>query len=366
MDKENTINVIKEAINNMDKKEFSIHFFTMDTQGNPVARVANIYEHVRVLRSLGYNANILHEKNNYTPVNWLGEEYTKLPHISVEAKSLQLKAEDVIIIPENYANVMEQLTKVPGYKVVFCQAYDSILELLPPGKSWRDYGIDKCITTTEKQKEYISNLFSNTIDIDVIPVGIDDYFKPSEKDKKPIVSVLARNQDDLIKIFKSFYLKYPHLKWITFRDMRGLPKEIFAKDLAESCLAVWVDDIAGFGTFPLEAMKCNVPVLAKIPNIVPEYFTEKNGLWVHDVNSICDLISNYVQAWLEDSEPAELYDEMAKLKDTNTMSQMEDKVKEIYEKIFNERKQALINSQPIETELEGEVIEMDNVGTENK
>lgn len=363
MDKD-TQNVIKAVIESIDNKEFGIYFFTMDTQGNPMASVANIYEHVRILKELGYNANILHEKNNYTPVTWLGEEYTKLPHISVESNELKVNPQDLIVVPEIYANVIEQLSKLPGYRVVLCQAYDYILEMLPPGKSWRDYGVTKCITTTEKQKEYINNLFSNTIDVSVIPVGIPEYFKPTDKDKKPIVSVMAREQRDLVKIFKSFYLKYPHLKWITFRDMRGLPKEVFAKDLAESCLAVWVDDIAGFGTFPLEAMKSDVPVLAKVPNIIPEYFTDKNGLWTHDTNTIPDLISNYVQAWLEDSEPAELYEEMGKLKESYTIPQMEEKVKEVYETIFNGRKEELtttLSNMTKEEETDGaEVIELDN------
>jgi hypothetical protein len=338
MDKETT-NVIKSAIESMDKKEFGIYFFTMDTQGNPIASVANTYEHVKILRELGYNASILHEKNEYTPVTWLGEGYGDIPHISAESKELKINPQDIIIVPEIYANVMEQVSKLPGYRVVMCQSYDYILEMLPPGKSWRDYGIDRCITTTESQKKYIDELFSGTVKVDVIPVGIPDYFKPTDKDKKPIVSVVARDQRDLVKIFKSFYLKYPHLKWITFRDMRGLPKEVFAKDLAESCLAVWVDDIAGFGTFPLECMKSNVPVLAKVPNTIPEYFTEKNGVWVHNVNDIPVMVSNYVQAWLEDSEPTELYDEMNKLKDSYTIPQMSVKVKEVYENIFNERKE---------------------------
>ena len=42
---------------------FGIYFFTIDTKGNPTAGVANIYEHVKVLRELGYDAKILHVQN---------------------------------------------------------------------------------------------------------------------------------------------------------------------------------------------------------------------------------------------------------------------------------------------------------------
>ena len=358
---ENVVNVIKNSIGNIENKSFNIRFFVMDTKGNPVAGVANIYEHVKILRELGYNASILHEKNDYTPVNWLGQEYVDIPHISAESKDLKIGPEDFIIIPEIYANVMEQLSKLPGVRIVLCQSYDYILEMLLPGKSWRDFGITRCITTSEKQKEYINHLFSNTIDVKVVPVSIPDYFKPTDKDKKPIISVMTRDQRDLVKIFKTFYLRHPHLKWVTFRDMRGLPREIFASELSQSCLAVWVDDVAGFGTFPLEAMKSNVPVLAKVPNMVPEYFTDKNGLWVHDLNNIPDIIANYFQAWLEDSEPSDLYNEMAEIKDKYTYEQQKEKVKEVYESLFSERKTELTNSLP--AELEGEVIEL---GEDNK
>ena len=38
------------------KKDFGIYFFTLDTKGNPTAGVATIYEHVKILRELGFNA----------------------------------------------------------------------------------------------------------------------------------------------------------------------------------------------------------------------------------------------------------------------------------------------------------------------
>ena len=355
---ENVVNALRTAIENLDNKSFNIRFFVMDTNGNPVAGVANIYEHVKLLRELGYNASILHEKNDYTPVNWLGEEYVNLPHSSAESTELKISPEDFIIVPEIYANIMEQLSKVPGTRIVLCQSYDYILEMLVPGKTWKDFGVTKCITTSDKQKEYIDHLFSGTIDIDVVPVSIPEYFKPTDKDRKPIVSVMCRDQRDLVKIFKSFYLRHPHLKWITFRDLRGLPREVFASELSQSCLAVWVDDIAGFGTFPLEAMKSGVPVIGKVPNIIPEYFTDKNGLWVHDVASISDLIANYVQIWLEDGEPGDLFQEMSQLNDKYTSEQQKEKIKEVYEKIFNERKDEMVSKLP--KELEGEEISLEN------
>ena len=81
------ITQINDVIGKLTNKDFTIYFFTLDTKGNPTAGIANIYEHVKILNNLGFNASILHEKDDYkrfsnedqTGVNeWLGEEYALL------------------------------------------------------------------------------------------------------------------------------------------------------------------------------------------------------------------------------------------------------------------------------------------------
>ena len=352
----NIKNLVKESVSKLENKEFRIFFFVMDTKGNAIASMANIYEHAKLLRDMGYDAQILHEKNDYVTVGpILGEVYEQIPHVSIESQQLKVNTHDFIIIPEIFANVMEQTSKLPSKRIVFAQSYDYIFEMLMPGKNWADYGITDVITTTEKQKEYIESLFSKKVKAEVIPVSIPDYFKPSDKPKKPIIAISTRDQRDLVKIYKAFYLKYPHLKWVSFRDMRGLPREAFAKSLAESCLAIWVDSLSSFGTFPIESIKCDVPVLGLIPNMVPEWMGDKNGLWANDPLVIADLAANYFQAWLEDGEPQELYDEMSKLKDSYTTSQLKEKVKEVYERIIENRINELKSTLPVEIAVENNV-----------
>ena len=355
---DNVKNLIQDAVSSLEKKEFKIYFFVMDTKGNPVASLANIYEHAKTLRDLGYDAQILHEKSDYTPVGTsLGEVYAEIPHVSIDKQELKVNSQDFIVIPEIFANVMEQTSKLPSKRIVFSQSYDYIFEMLMPGKNWADYGIDTVITTSERQKDYVENLFSKRVQAEVVPVSIPSYFKTSEKPKKPIIAISTRDQRDLVKIYKAFYLKYPHLKWVSFRDMRGLPREAFAKSLSESCLAIWVDENSAFGTFPVEAMKCGVPVLGKVPNMVPEWMTDKNGLWTHDNLVIADLAANYFQAWLEDGEPKELYEEMSKMNESYTVEQQREKIKEVYEKIFTNRITELKSTLSVDVE--------NNVETQN-
>jgi len=343
------IEKITGAIERLDNKDFGFYFFTLDTKGNPTAGIANIYEHVKVLNNLGYKATILHEKNDYFGVkDWLGEEYANLPHVSIESQELNVSGTDFIVIPEIFANVMDQVKGFPCKKIVFSQSYHYALELLPIGKRWGDFGFFDVITTSEKQATYFSHLFPN-LNTHVIPVGIPKYFKPTKLMKEPVITIVSREQSDALKIVKSFYLQYPTYKWVTFKELRGLPRKTFAEELGKSCLAIWVDDVAGYGTFPLEAIECDTPVIGKIPTLVPEWMeapTEKegeititnNGVWTNNFLNIPELIATYMKVWLEDSVPEDLLSGMANTKGNHSEENQVAKIEEVYGNIITNRK----------------------------
>lgn len=359
---ENTqrIEQLKDLIEKLDKKEFSLYFFTLDTKGNPTAGVANIYEHVKVLNELGYKAFILHEKNDYKLTgdetgmgiaDWLGIEYANLPHVSIEKKDLNITPADFIIIPEIFSTLMDQVKGFPCRKVVFCQNYDYLLELLPIGKRWDlDYGFSHVITTSNKQANYIRSLFP-TVRIYTVPVSIPKFFKSSVKPKIPLITILTRNQGDAAKIAKSFYLQYPIYKWVTFKELRGLPRQDFANELGKSCLAIWIDESAGFGTFPLEAMECETPVIGKIPNMIPEWMEgqdesgnaiiKNNGIWTNTTINIPELIGTYMKVWFEDSVPTDLIEAMKSSTEKYTPEEQKKTIETVYGLLIVERRQEL-------------------------
>jgi glycosyltransferase involved in cell wall biosynthesis len=112
-----------------------------------------------------------------------------------------------------------------------------------------------------------------------------------------------------MKIIKTFYLKYPQFRWITFRDMRGLNQEEFSEYLKDSFVSVWVDDTSGFGTFPIESMASRTPVIGKVPNLKPEWMSDGNGVWTYELNQMPDIIAEFIQNWLEDNISDGLYEE---------------------------------------------------------
>ena len=346
---------IKNSIGKINDKDFGIYFFTLDTKGNPTAGVATIYEHAKKLRDLGYNAQILHDKNDYKLredeegmgiAEWLGEEYATLPHISIESQQLQVGPQDFVIIPEAFASVMKQTKDFPCKRVVFLQAYEYIFEMLEIGEGWEQFNIRDVITTNKNLSDYARSIFRG-INVEEIPVGIPEYFTNSDKPKVPTIAMSARDKRELLKIVKIFYQKYPHYRFVTFRDMSGLPRKDFAKQLGESFVSVWIDELSGFGTFPLESMKSNTPVIGKIPRMVPEWMgtvdengnlnLNDNGIWTANLNSIPDVVATMVGLYLEDALPENILNGMKEYQDKYTAETSEKVLTEVYERLFGKR-----------------------------
>lgn len=304
------IKKIELSIDNLKNKTARLFFLVQDTKGNAKASVRYIYQVAKCLKDNNYNVTIIHEKNDYHGVSeWLGEDYMKINHESIEGQNLQVSPEDFIIIPEIYGHVMEQVANISCGKIVLSQSYDYILETLKPGSSWAEFNFLKCVTTSEEQKDYLLNLMKN-VSVDVVEPLIPEEFSQKELPSKPIVSIHTRDQRDTMKVIKTFYLKYPQYRWITFRDMRGLTQKEFSEYLKDSFVSIWIDDISGFGCYPVESMLVGTPVIGKVPNLNQSWINEENGIWTNQVNTIPDILAEFIQNWLEDNINSNLYKKM--------------------------------------------------------
>lgn len=301
---------VQQSIKVLRDKQSRIYFLVQDTKGNAKASVKLIYQMAKTLKDNGYNPIILHEKAEYAGVvAWLDEEYMTIPHKSIEGKNLEISPEDFLVIPEVFGYVMDQVKQLPCAKIVLTQQYSHMLETLQPGQTWNQFGFLKCITTSNKQKEYAERVMRQ-ISFDIVEPLISEVFTPKTTPSMPIIGVHAKEQNDAINLIKTFYLKFPQYRWFTFRDLRGLSEKEFANSLRDCFLSVWIDDHSGFGTFPLESMKSNIPVIGKVPNLSPDWMTEDNGIWITDQTLIPDVVADYVQNWLEDNIDPEIFDRM--------------------------------------------------------
>jgi hypothetical protein len=333
---------LEKSINNMKEKLSRIYFLVQDTKGNAKASVRYIYQMAIALKKEGYNSIMLHEKPDYFGVSsWLGEEYmSNLEHRSIDGTSLEISPDDLIIIPEIYGFLMDQISKLPCGKIVLSQSFDHIFETLQPGQSWSQLGFFKCITTSNKQKELIESTMRN-VSVDVIEPFISENFKKSGYPEKTIVNIHTRDHRDTTNLIKSFYVKFPQYRWITFRDLRGFSEIEFSNAMKDSFISVWIDQSGSYGTFPIESMKMEIPVLGLVPDITPSWMTEDNGLWVNNKTIMVDVLSDFIQNWLEDNLSPKLFEQMEK-----TLSELP--TKEDFEKntifLFNKMIETRISS----------------------
>jgi hypothetical protein len=330
---------VLESIKTLREKRARIYLFAQDTKGNAKASVKYIYDVALTLKKSGFNPIILHEKNDYAGVeSWLSKEYmTEIPHQSIEGQNLEINPEDFLILPEIFGYVMDQVKKLPCAKIVLTQSYAYLLETLQPGQTWGQFGFFKCITTNNKQKEYIERVMRQS-SFDILTPYISENFTPRTLPAMPIVAVHTREQSDAVNLIKTFYLKFPQYRWFTFRDMRGLSEKEFSKALKECFMSVWIDDKSGHGTFPLESMACNVPCLGKIPDLSPEWMNEDNGIWVTDLTMMSDYIADFIQNWLEDNIKPDLYENMQKTaQEFMNKQEFDSKVISLFEGYLNNR-----------------------------
>jgi len=292
------IEKLETALGRLNDGNSTVYFLTYDTKNNPRAGVKYIYDLALTLKNNGIKSKILVEDGTYSGVShWLGDTYESLDVVSIKEDNVEIKIDDVIVVPEYYSNVLQQLSNIKCVKIMLVQQIEFIYETLPIGSKWSDYGFDRVITTTESTKKYILEYFPESL-VHVIPPMIGENFEPSTLPHKPFVAISCRDRSLHRKLISEFYLKNPQLRWITFKDMVQMSYEEFSHSLKDCFVSLWVDEESTFGTFPLESMKCQVPVVGKIPRNEPDWLGE-NGLWTYDINKVSDVLATYTMAWLE-------------------------------------------------------------------
>ena len=351
INKEEMIRVVEENIKKLEDKAFNIFFFVIDTKGNPSGALEYIYRTAMELHDRGYNVAMLHQEEEFIGVgDWLGQAFAELPHHNTEKENIEIAASDFLFIPEILSSVMSQTKTLPCKRVMILQNHNFLADFMPVGVTPFDVNINEIVTTTKTLKDLADAYFPG-IKTHVVRPFISQVFRNSDTPKKLIVNVVSRSQDDINRIIKPFYWKYPVYKWVSFRDLRGVTQEVFADALREGAITVWMDAVSDFGYSALEAAKSGSIVLAKVPDTPTDWTFvheviedgEKNGLnpafiWFDDLNRVPDMIASVVRTWTLDRIPDELYESMTKAADEYTPTKAGGDIqKEYIEGLFAKR-----------------------------
>ena len=357
---------IDEAIAKLQNNDFTFYFFVVDCKNVPNGNMQYIYQLAKTLDTKNYKVKMIYQLENeyaqteideltrkekpiderrvFTGVGeWLGEEYMKLPHMNMSKEEWKVSPSDFLFIPEVFSSLMKQTYqyKAPCKRIVVLHNYDYITEFIPFNDEWGTYGIHDVITNTEQQGKMVTSVFPY-VKYEVLKPYISDVFRKPIKPKKLIVNIISKRTEDVNRIMKQFYWKYPMYKFVTFRDLRGYSKETFAEFLQESAITVWIDTETPFGYSAIEAIRTGNIVVGKVPEHIPEWMGDEsglfdNGVWTYDINSIPDILSRVLGSWLQDKIPEILYDNMEKLDNLYTYDEYDNNVDRIISNYVNER-----------------------------
>lgn len=347
--------LINEAQDRLKNKK-SKFLFCLPEIESPSALIYEIYRHADIVEKMGYEVIMLTEKPNYNVPSYVEECLTNRKHLSMEKSKLPINPDDFMVIPETFTNVMEQTKKLPCKRIGMLQSLDYKLNALIPGTNWTNFGIKDIITTSSTLKELIQVYYGeNTYNIKTFDVGIPDYFKPTTKTTKPTISLVGRNSNDITKIVKLFYTRFPHFSWVEFDLMttnskppQPLRRIDFAKRLRKNFAGVWVDRIASFGTFPLECMKSGVIPIGLKPDILPDYLINKNdkgeysfkdsvGYWTENYYDIPLMIGDAVTKFIDDSIDDKTMENLIKEGEKFSEQNTKETVEKVYQELINER-----------------------------
>ena len=352
------IEKIRISLDKIINKKSKFLFCVPESQ-SPTASVYEIYFHATVVKNMGYEVLIMVEKGDYVVPAWVEKELTQFKHISMGDPKLTVGPEDVMVIPEVFSNIMEQTKNLPCIRIGLLQSVDYMMNSLIPGTDWKLFNINNIITTSETLKEWVETFQGkNKFNIKTYNIGIPAYFERTEVPQKPIFSIIGRNANEISKVVKLFFSRFPQYGWVTFDPMltkskppQQMRRVDFAKSLQGNFAAVWVDRISSFGTFPLECMKSGVIPICLKPDITPEYILERTsgetgtvikiaegaGVWTDNFYDLPVLIGEVLVKFLDDAISPELYTSMEKLTEKYTQENSEKQLAEIYQEFLDER-----------------------------
>ena len=111
------IEKLQDALSRIESKENGIYFLCYDTKGNARAAIKHIYDMALYLKENGMNSKILVEEKTYKGVSaWFGDKYNDIPVLSIKEDKVEMGIDDILVVPEHYSNVLEQLANVNAQK----------------------------------------------------------------------------------------------------------------------------------------------------------------------------------------------------------------------------------------------------------
>lgn len=329
---------IDSLIDKVNTNNFTVHFYC-PSMNTPSGGIGVLLRLARSLKDNGFTTKIWYEPRfdqkasmeasnkakkridlfdkfypNWVDFNIADLDFTPLGDTKIQfingdiqdATPLKVETQDFFLIPEGFPNIMEKTAQVTCKRIVLAQSWLYVLSGMQNGQTWQNFGIKDVISVSDAITEYLDTVMPG-LNIKRIHQGINrEIFKPPTKrsEKYPCIGfVNGRDSIAQIKLYnmiKMFCLTCPHFRWVKFVELSNLSREEFAERLKTCAFVLYADDVAGFGTLPLEAMACGTHVIGWAAFGSKEYIKANNGYWCNngDVFQMGEMIGVALDKWL--------------------------------------------------------------------
>lgn len=370
--------IIEDAISNLNNDKYSVYFYA-PPMNSPSGGVAVLLRLAKSIADSGVATKIVYEPmlnerasqersikekaqmeifEVFNP-SWVDFDISKIEFIplgdkeieftdgkKVKCSPLTVRNEDMLIIPEGFPNIMQKTVQISCKRIVLAQSWFYVLNSMEPGQKWQHFGIKDVISVSDAITDYLNAVIPG-LSIKRLHQGIDrETFKPPTKksEKFPMVGFSStrgpENKMKTYNIIKMFYAIYPHLKWVRFKELVGMDREQFAEQLSHCAFYLYTDDIAGFGTAPLEAMACDTHIVGFAPYGGREYINANNGFWSGngDIFGTAELLGVAIDKWLNgEMDSDEIKNEYTKTLEPYSVEGEKTKILEIINEYKKER-----------------------------
>jgi Glycosyl transferases group 1 len=232
--------------------------------------VKTFYRHAELLTQLGFDAAVFQPDG---PPSWFETRARHVTHFTPAAG-------DVLVFPEVLNGILTEMVqaRVPGRKVLFCQAhYYTLFNAIAPER-YDALGFDRVACQSEVAKGFLERVLGLS-DIAVLPCFIDtEIFFPRAKSMQ-IAAIPKKLPREAAAIQRIFSLKYPQLASTGWEIIDSRTELETAEIFGRSTIVLSLPFLESFGLVPLEAMASGAIVVGFTGYGGQEYATAENGFW---------------------------------------------------------------------------------------
>lgn len=346
---ENNVAVLSEAIDRLENKSSRI-LFILPEYDRPSGGMAMTYSTIKHLNDNGYNAKIVFKTSSFDP-KWKPSRYpTSVEKLGL-SDGFDIRVDDIIILPEGLMDVAKNLieSKVPCKIIIFCQNWYYVLNSLAAGMTWDKFGIRDCISISGMQTKYINSIMPN-VRVKNVNGRVDptDLTPPKNMIKKiPTVAFIPSRWDNGLKsynVIKTFYCLYDHLKWVTFKEIKGMSNDDFCDTLNKCAFYCHFDEYSSWGTAPIEAWinKCYVAgwdgfggreYMKPVGSPDGNTWLAPNG----DIIALAIQLGRMIESWIVSDIPDDYWKSAQTAVDMFSPQKEEESILNVYGEYFSER-----------------------------